>query len=151
MPEHAPFVSVLVSFASELRSAGLAVGSGDVLTYCAAMAPLDPTDLLDLYWAGRATLVTRREAIAVYDEVFRRFFLAAGDPVRAMLPLKVEVTAETQAMLEVPATDPDSGGRTEEAMLGLMASNAEVLKHKSFAACTPRNWRRCAGSWRGAG
>ena len=137
MPEHAPFVSVLVSFASELRSAGLAVGSGDVLTYCAAMAPLDPTDLLDLYWAGRATLVTRREAIAVYDEVFRRFFLAAGDPVRAMLTLKVEVTAETQAMLEVPATDPDSGGRTEEAMLGLMASNAEVLKHKSFAACTP--------------
>ena len=137
MPEHAPFVSVLVSFASELRSAGLAVGSGDVLTYCAAMAPLDPTDLLDLYWAGRATLVTRREAIAVYDDVFRRFFLAAGDPVRAMLTLKVEVTAETQAMLEVPATDPDSGGRTEEAMLGLMASNAEVLKHKSFAACTP--------------
>ena len=137
MPEDAPFVSVLVRFASELRSAGLPVGSGDVLTYCAAMAPLDPTDLLDLYWAGRATLVTRREAIAVYDEVFRRFFLAAGDPVRAMLTLKVEVTAETQAMLEVPATDPDSGGRTEEAMLGLMASNAEVLKHKSFAACTP--------------
>jgi uncharacterized protein with von Willebrand factor type A (vWA) domain len=137
VPEHAPFVSVLVRFASELRSAGLAVGSGDVLTYCAAMAPLDPTDLLDLYWAGRATLVTRREAIAVYDEVFRRFFLAAGDPVREMLTLKVEVTAETQAMLEVPATDPDSGGRTEEAMLGLMASNAEVLKHKSFAACTP--------------
>jgi uncharacterized protein len=137
VPEHAPFVSVLVSFASELRSAGLAVGSGDVLTYCAAMAPLDPTDLLDLYWAGRATLVTRREAIAVYDEVFRRFFLAAGDPVREMLTLKVEVTAETQAMLEVPATDPDTGGRTEEAMLGLMASNAEVLKHKSFSACTP--------------
>jgi uncharacterized protein len=137
VPEHAPFVSVLVRFASELRSAGIAVGSGDVLTYCAAMAPLDPTDLLDLYWAGRATLVTRREAIAVYDEVFRRFFLAAGDPVREMLTLKVEVTAETQAMLEVPATDPDSGGRTEEAMLGLMASNAEVLKHKSFSACTP--------------
>jgi uncharacterized protein len=137
VPEQAPFVSVLVSFASELRTAGLPVGSGDVLTYCAAMAPLDPTDLLDLYWAGRATLVTRREAIAVYDEVFRRFFLAAGDPVREMLTLKVEVTAETQAMLEVPATDPDEDGRTEEAMLGLMASNAEVLKHKSFSACTP--------------
>ena len=36
----------------ELRAAGVAVGSGDVLGYCAAMAPLDPTDLLDLYWAG---------------------------------------------------------------------------------------------------
>ena len=82
MPEHARFVGVLVDFASELRIAGLAVGSGDVLTYCAAMTPLDPTDLLDLYWAGRTTLVTRRENIPIYDEVFRRFFLAAGHPVR---------------------------------------------------------------------
>ena len=53
------FVGVLVGFARELRAAGLAVGTGDVLTYCAAMDPLDPTDLVDLYWAGRATLVTQ--------------------------------------------------------------------------------------------
>ena len=52
-----PFTSVLVGFAHELRGAGLTVGTGDVLTYFAAMTPLDPTDLIDLYWAGRATLV----------------------------------------------------------------------------------------------
>ena len=69
-----PFVTLLVSFSRELRAAGVAVGSGDVLGYCAAMAPLDPTDLLDLYWGGRTTLVTRRESIPVYDRVFRRFF-----------------------------------------------------------------------------
>ena len=42
-------------------------------------------------------------------------------------------------MLEVPATEPGPGadGRQEEASLGLMASDAEVLRHKSFAACTP--------------
>jgi uncharacterized protein len=137
VPEHAPFVGVLVDFASELRSAGLSVGSGDILTYCAAMTPLDPTDLLDLYWAGRATLVTRRESISVYDEVFRRFFLGAGDPVRELLTIKALVTAETQAVLQVPATDPDGDGRQEEAVLGLMASDAETLRHKSFAACTP--------------
>jgi uncharacterized protein with von Willebrand factor type A (vWA) domain len=140
VPEHAPFVGVLVDFAAELRSAGLAVGSGDVLTYCAAMAPLDPTDLVDLYWGGRTTLVTRRESIPVYDEVFRRFFLAAGDPVRELLTIRALVTAETQAVLEVPATDPDTGGdrREEEAALGLMASDAEVLRHRSFGACTPQ-------------
>ena len=43
---------------------GPSVGSGDVLTYCAAVGALDPTDLLDLYWGGRTTLVTRRENIA---------------------------------------------------------------------------------------
>ena len=52
-----PFTSVLVGFARELRAAGLRVGTGDVLTYFAAMTPLDPTDLVDLYWAGRATLL----------------------------------------------------------------------------------------------
>jgi uncharacterized protein with von Willebrand factor type A (vWA) domain len=139
VPEHAPFVGVLVDFAAELRSAGLAVGSGDVLTYCTAMVPLDPTDLVDLYWAGRTTLVTRRESIGVYDEAFMRFFLADGDPVRELLTIKALVTAETQAVLEVPATDPDTGGdrREEEATLGLMASDAEVLRHRSFGACTP--------------
>ena len=137
MPDDAPFVGLLVDFAAELRSAGLAVGSGDVLTYCAAMTPLDPSDLLDLYWAGRTTLVTRRESIGVYDEVFRRFFLAESGPVRELLKVKAHVTAETMAVLEVPATDPDGDGRQEEAALGLMASDAEVLRHKSFTACTP--------------
>ena len=137
MPERAPLVGVLVNFAGELRSAGLAVGSGDVLTYCAALVPLDPTDLLDLYWAGRATLVTRRESIPVYDAVFRRFFLAAAaDPVRELLSIKAKTAAETQAVLQIPATEPDDG-RGEEAMLGLMASDAEVLRRKSFTACTP--------------
>ncbi len=137
MPERAAFVGVLVDFASELRSSGLAVGSGDVVTYCEAMAPLDPTDLLDLYWAGRTTLVTRRENVRVYDEVFRRFFLAEGDPVREMLTLKAQMTAEATAVLEVPATDLTGDGHDEEATLGLMASDAEALRHKSFAACTP--------------
>jgi uncharacterized protein with von Willebrand factor type A (vWA) domain len=135
--ERTGFVSVLVDFASELRSAGLAVGSGDILTFCSAMIPLDPSDLLDLYWAGRATLVTRRENIPVYDEVFRRFFLGGADPIPEMLTLKAQVTAEAQAVLEVPATDPAGGGHDEEATLGLMASDAEALRHKSFAACTP--------------
>ncbi len=144
MPEQAgpsdgaPFVGVLAGFSRELRSAGLAVGSGDILAYCSAMGSLDPSDLLDLYWAGRTTLVTRRESIPVYDEVFRRYFLGGADPVREMLTLKAQVTAETQAVLEVPAVDPAGTGQDrEEATLGLMASDAEALRHKSFAACTP--------------
>ena len=54
MPDDAPIVGVLVRLRRRAAPAGLAVGSGDVLTYCVAMTPLDPTDLVDLYWAGRA-------------------------------------------------------------------------------------------------
>ena len=79
MPDEAPIVELLVAFGHELRTAGLVVGSGDVMTYCAAVASLDASDLADLYWAGRTTLVTRREQIPDYDRVFRRFFLDDGD------------------------------------------------------------------------
>ncbi len=137
MSKRAAFVGVLVAFAQELRAAGLAVGSGDILTYCSAMSMLDPSDLLDLYWAGRATLVTRQDSIAVYNEAFRRFFLGGADPVRDMLILRAQVTAELEAVLTVPATEPAGAGDEEDAALGLMASDAEALRHKSFAACTP--------------
>jgi uncharacterized protein with von Willebrand factor type A (vWA) domain len=137
VPEDDTFVGVLVDFAHELRSSGLPIGSGDVLTYCAAMAPLDPSDLLDLFWAGRATLVTRRDDIPTYDEVFDRFFLGGAAPVPEVLMIKARVTAEAQAMLTVPATDAEGEQHEEEASLGVLASDAETLKHKSFAACTP--------------
>jgi uncharacterized protein len=137
-PFRPPILSTLVGFCRELRSAGIAVGSGDILTFSSAAGLLDPSDLLDLYWAGRATLVSRRESFPVYDEVFRRYFLGGADPVREMLTLKAQVTAEAQAVLEVPATDPPTAGHEDEqATLGLMASDAEALRHKSFTACTP--------------
>jgi uncharacterized protein with von Willebrand factor type A (vWA) domain len=128
---------VLVEFARELRSAGLAVGSGEVLAYCSAMTALDPTDLLDLYWAGRATLVARRDQLSLYDEVFRRFFLGQDSPAAELLTIRAQVTTETSAVLEVPATEPGEQSREEEAVLGWMASDVDVLKHKSFTACTP--------------
>jgi uncharacterized protein with von Willebrand factor type A (vWA) domain len=135
--DDAPFVRVLVAFAEQLRGAGLAVGSGDVLTYCAAMAPLDPTDLVDVYWAGRTTMVTRREHIPVYDRVFRRFFLDEGDELPEPVKATIQARAETLSVLQVPATEPGTDGRDEEQVqLGLVAADAEVLRNKAFAACT---------------
>ena len=130
-------VGVLVNFVRELREAGLQAGTGDAVSYCAAMASLDPTDLVNLYWAGRTTLVSRRESIGVYDEVFRRYFLDAGAPAAELLTLKARVTAQDEAVLDIPATDPAGEGREEEAVLGWMASDVEALKRKSFAACSP--------------
>jgi uncharacterized protein with von Willebrand factor type A (vWA) domain len=131
-----PFLSLLVRFAGELRAAGLAVGSGDVLAYSSALSLLDPADLLDMYWAGRTTLVNRHDDIAIYDEVFRRFFLAQGaaaDPLTLML----RASAESRSALAIPATEPGEGEQEDDAILGLMASGVDALKHKSFAACTP--------------
>lgn len=132
------FVSVLVNFGQALRAEGLAVGSGDILTYCQAMAPLDPTDLLDLYWAGRTCLVTKHDDLRVYDEVFQAFFLGEDSPLQELFQAKAETDPEAEAPLEMPATEEASEERDEEeARLGLMASNVEALKRKSFGGCTP--------------
>jgi uncharacterized protein with von Willebrand factor type A (vWA) domain len=133
----APFAALLVDFSRELRAAGLTVGTGDVLAYCSAMVPLDPSDLLDLYWAGRTTLVSRREDISTYDRVFRQFFLADGAPAAAMLMLKATDAAEAQAALVMPGTEPGPEQDEEKPVLGWMASDVDALKHRSFAACTP--------------
>lgn len=136
MPDDA-LVRLLAAFSRELRTAGIAVGTGDVLTYCSAMAPLDPTDLLDLYWAGRTTLVTRRDQIGPYNRVFKRFFLDEGEQLPEPIKLNLHSVAETLSVLEVPLTEPGEQREGKPAQLGLMAADAEVLRHKSFAACTP--------------
>jgi uncharacterized protein with von Willebrand factor type A (vWA) domain len=135
--DDAPFAGVLVAFAGHLRRAGLAVGSGDVLTYCAAMAPLDPTDLLDLYWAGRVTLVTRRDQLPVYDREFRRFFLDEGEDLPEPFKRTIRSVSEIRSALVVPATEPGPEEREEQPVqLGLVASDAQVLRNKAFSACT---------------
>jgi len=136
--EDAPFVDLLVDFGRVLRDGGIPVGSGDLLTYCAAMEPLDPTDVTDLYWGGRTTLVTRREQIPTYDRLFRHYFLDEGlgdeDPTLRTIRAK----ALSQATLEIPDPGPDAEpGNEDEARVGLLASDAELLRQKAFAACTP--------------
>jgi len=130
------FTGLLVRFAGELRAAGLAVGSGDVLVYCSALSALDPSDLVDLYWAGRATLVSKHDDIGRYDEVFRRFFLGQDSP-DPELTLMLRASAEAQGALAIPSTEPGDSDSEDEAVLGWMASDAEALKSKSFAVCTP--------------
>ena len=132
-----PFTSVLVGFAHELRAAGLTVGTGDVLSYFAAMAPLDPTDLVDLYWAGRASLIKSNPDGSVYDQVFRRYFLGEDAPARSQLMLKAQSVAEAEATLVMPATEPGPEEDEERPVLGWMASGVDALKHRSFTACTP--------------
>lgn len=141
MPETDPsFLQTLVDFGRRLRAQGLAVGSGDVLTYTAAAAALNPADLLDLYWAGRTTLVHQRDDLPVYDRTFREFFLGDPGPADQPQPFTVQSRAAATAVLQVPETEPPQGDRDpreREARLGLLASDAATLKAKAFSACTP--------------
>jgi len=107
-------VARLVTFARTLRDEGLPVGPGRVTDFCRAAATLPPTDL---YWAGRLTLVSRPEEIAVYDRVFRGAF--EEKPRR----VHVDVVQEEAAL----------------------ASPQELLRTKSFARLTEDELSEVAG------
>jgi uncharacterized protein len=104
-------VHALTAFARALRREGISVGTGRIATFCRAAALLSPGDL---YWAGRATLVGRRDQIPVYDRVFRAFF---GDDEAP----------------EPPPSRRDSVVIEEEVAI---ASPVELLRSKSFARCS---------------
>lgn len=132
------YVGMLVDFARTLRDEGLAAGSGDVLTYARAVATLDPTDLVDLYWAGRTTLVGRRDQVPTYHRAFERYFLDAVAEHPNRLRFTAEQRTEARAALDVPEADPTGQEREQQqARLGLVASGARTVRRKDFAACTP--------------
>ena len=135
--DHGGMFDVLVGFGRALRREGVAVGSGQVLTYCTASAQLDPTDLTDLYWAGRACLVTRQVDLPVYDRTFRAYFLDEGGVVYDFMRLKAQVTPEAESIIEILPGEESDDERPEEEHLGLMASGVDTLRHKRFEDCTP--------------
>jgi len=132
-------VQRFVEFGRELRAEGISVGSGDILTFCAAIAALNPSDLQDIYWAGRTSMITRRDQLPVYDQVFRCFFLDETDPGPGAPEQVPPAASRTRGVLEIPDSEPGSGEADDEndTTLGFMASNAEILRQKSFSSCTP--------------
>jgi uncharacterized protein with von Willebrand factor type A (vWA) domain len=127
--------AVLVGFGRALRAEGLAVGTGDVLTYCRAAARLDPADLVDVYWAGRVTLVRRHEDLARYDTVFRRYFLDDGDAPPEFPTLTA--TPGSDAVLTLPESEGPGDEQEAPHAAGLAASTVDSLRRKAFGACTP--------------
>ncbi|MBW3580895.1 MAG: VWA domain-containing protein [Actinobacteria bacterium] len=140
-PGGAQLVGALVAFSRELRHEGLVVGPGQALDFARAVATLDPSALADVYWAGRACLVARRQDHAAYDRAFRRCF--AGDPGPALtitgaLP-RGGLTLATAMPVAAPAPASRAADEDEEEegeRLGARASSAEVLRTKDFAQCT---------------
>jgi len=68
----------LVGFGRELRRRGLPVGTGRILTFCRATVALSPLDRERLYWAGRASLVGRKEDFEAFDSAFEEYFRGIG-------------------------------------------------------------------------
>ncbi len=160
MAEAGGALAPLVAFGRALRERGLPVGTGRILTFCRAAAALQPLDRDRLYWAGRTTLVGRREDFETFDAAFDDWFRSM-DPdaprIEQMIPSsrakRWAAWGDTPDDLEVrlgriagswrPAGDeePEPG---DEAALRIVASAVEVLREKSFATLTDDERERVA-------
>lgn len=135
MDSRLDLVPVLVGFGRELRREGLRVGSGQVVTYCQAVGRLDPGDPEDVYWAGRASLVSHLEDVPLYDRAFRRYFEGAAGEVRASGDPR---TPRRDRLAAGPPVDLGSTRRMDdEPPAGTRASTVEVLRRKRFEDLTP--------------
>lgn len=128
----------LAGFGRELRAAGLRVGTGQVLSFCQGLAHLDPTDLRDLYWSGRACLVSHRDDLAAYDDAFGRYFLGEAAP-RLVADTNDAPAVESSDARPLDTPAPVAGGerRPSAEDVGQAASEAELLRAKDFAECDP--------------
>jgi uncharacterized protein len=125
----------LVGLGRELRTEGVAVGTGQLVAFSRGVAILDPSDAGDVYWAARACLMSRHEDLGAFDRAFRRWAGHAGG-------IAMKVTGELPRLPAVAPRD-DLGSirrrleSTSDADRGKVASSADVLRTKRFAECTP--------------
>ncbi|MGQ0670874.1 MAG: vWA domain-containing protein [Actinomycetota bacterium] len=158
MSLEAEALSRLVGFGRYLRGRGLPVGTGRILTFCRAVGALAPVGREELYWAGRASLISRKEDIEAFDRSFEEYFRQGGEipPIaRLALPQTRVPGAAAGQMQEyiVAEAGPVAGrwraaGEDEEpegeAALRIVASAVEVLREKSFADLTEEERMRTA-------
>lgn len=136
--------ALLIGFGQALRDATISVGTDDVLTFTSATAILDVTDLMDVYWAGRATLVRRRDQVPIYNEVFQRYFLAFHPETENIVKKTMKASSAAGATVEIPNTEEGLPGEIspDEVKLGYVASTSDIQRHKAFADCTDEEIRQ---------
>ncbi len=129
---------VAVGFATLLRAGGLEVPVSSVIAFAQALGTVGLDRRAEVYWSGRATLVHRREDVAVYDWGFGVFFDRAETTRRpqavTLLPVVMDFASEG---------DGDESGNEEEDTLSnqiVRYSAAELLRQKDFGTYTEEDW-----------
>ncbi|MEY2431995.1 MAG: uncharacterized protein QOC92_1720 [Acidimicrobiaceae bacterium] len=122
-----------VGFVRALRAAGLEVPVGSTVTFAEALAEVGLERQSSVYWVGRATLVSRVEAIPIFDRVFAAFWSGrtADDDQPSVLE-EVTLAVEDESGDE-PVSDDEFDAAPP---LVVRASAHEVLRAKDFAICS---------------
>jgi uncharacterized protein with von Willebrand factor type A (vWA) domain len=145
----------LIGFGRALRGRGLPVGTGRIVTFCRSAGALGLRTRDDLYWAGRASLISRPEDVETFDATFDDWFGTGIHLDLGLPPPGVDGLDELEKALSEHAVDDHVVARewheAEEqaetegaASIRIVASAAEMLRDKSFADLTDEERERMA-------
>ena len=124
-----------VGFVSLLRSLGLNIPIGSVITFQQALGKVGVNEREHVYWAGRTTLITGPEDISVYDYAFQIFWEGLVDIDQEALPSIQNITLVTD---DEHGKDEVSGedAQIEGEVINLRYSPSETLRERDFALYT---------------
>jgi uncharacterized protein with von Willebrand factor type A (vWA) domain len=149
-------------FTRALRAEGITTDIGAAIDYSRALTLIDIGDVEQVRAAGMAIFVRRRDEVAIYDEVFARFwqrYELAIEPMELDLEIQSgegthEQTAElgggaqeadgdlgTDVAADDEPTDGDGEGVDDEADGSMSWSERERLLHKPFDRMSPDELR----------
>ena len=150
-------VDRLVGFGRFLRREGFPVGPGRVLTFVRSAAILSATEREDLYWAARASLISRHDLIEPFDRAFHAYFGGGPAGDRGILvpdpgtnpgarpepdgpgdPAERAVSASRWG----PADEDEEA--EEQSAIRIVAADTETLRSRSFEELTEEERARTA-------
>jgi len=144
--EWAQVRTLAVGFVNTLRSAGVVVPVGSVITYVQALAAVGSAARSPRYWVGRATLIQRPEDFDLYERCFRAYWIGKDSLLQ-----QVEPVVETVAVMsdDEDGGDDDAGPNEDDTtdaddIIELRYSAHEVLREKDFAEYTDAELREAA-------
>ena len=122
----------LVDFVDVLRSEGLKISLGSSMDFGLAVTELGAESSENIYWAGRTTLVNRREDVAIYNKVFKSHWLGVDSLVNEVNKLPpLEFLFD-----DLPEeSDGEDFRQGENNFLNVKYSSLETLSSKDFSDC----------------
>ncbi|MGI8865778.1 MAG: vWA domain-containing protein [Rubrobacteraceae bacterium] len=134
-----PMLDAAVAFGRVLRGAGLRVGTDRIVEFSRALEELDVTRREDVYWSGRATLLSRPEDTELYDRAFRLFWDMSGNARSLSLSRNRASVTVPEDSVAPPKKTVEENEQGKDAVT-LRYSPVEVLKSKDFALYSPEEF-----------
>lgn len=138
-------LSHAVRFSRTLRGEGIVITPGQTTTFARALAEIPIFDPVSFYHAARASLVTRHEDYAKFEEAFRKFWQTLGldrFPNELLNQTALPPKKDPKARPGEVGREPKSGSAKSEGPpqpvidRALTFSAEEVLKQKRFDQMT---------------